>query len=71
MDATDSNYVVRKGRHRGEHHDPLSNTFTALWGLGHIATLTLLGITAHHQLDAEHQSAAPASRSLPDREPAV
>lgn len=71
MDATDTCNPVRKGRHRGEHRDPLGTALATLWVLGHIATLTLLGITAQHQLGAEHQSAAPPSRSLPDRTPAA
>ncbi|KJK56032.1 hypothetical protein [Saccharothrix sp. ST-888] len=61
----------QRGRHRGAHRDPLGTAFTVLWGLGHVVTLALLGIVAQHQLDAEHQFAAPPARVLPDREPTV
>jgi len=71
MDGTDSLHPVHRGRHRGEHRDPLDATLAAIWALGHIAALTLLGITAQHQLGADHQSAAPPARSLPDRESTV
>ncbi|MFJ9459133.1 hypothetical protein ACIRST_29105 [Kitasatospora sp. NPDC101447] len=58
----------QQGRHRGTHRDPLGTVLTVLWGLGHIATLALLGTAAQHQLGAEHQFAAPPTRTLPDRE---
>ncbi|MFJ1703293.1 hypothetical protein [Kitasatospora sp. NPDC088346] len=59
----------QRGRHRGAHRDPLGTVLTALWGLGHIATLALLGTAAQHQLGAEPQFAAPPARAVPDREP--
>ncbi|MGW3227299.1 hypothetical protein [Kitasatospora sp. NPDC001095] len=60
---------AQRGRHRGAHRDPLGVTFTALWGLGNLAALVLLGSVAQHQLGAEHQFAAPPAHALPDRAP--
>lgn len=69
MDATDTHHLVRRGRHRGEQRDPLGAALAALWALGHIVTLTLLGIIANDQLGAVHQSAAPPARSSPTARP--
>ncbi len=61
----------QRGRHRGERRDPVGTTLTALWGLGHIVVLTLLGIAIQHQPSAGHGAATPPARSLPDHEPAA
>lgn len=58
------------GRHRGRRRDPVGGALTALWGLGHIVTLTLLGASVTHQLGGEHPSAAPLAQALPDHESA-
>ena len=66
MEATDCRRPLHRGRHRGKHRDPWGTALAAAWGLGHVATLTLLGITAQHQLATDHQSATPPARTLPD-----
>ncbi|MEV7357321.1 hypothetical protein [Kitasatospora sp. NPDC091276] len=68
MDAVEHS---QQSRHRGAHQDPVGRALAVVWGLGHVVTLALLGIVAQHQLDAEHQFAAPPARALPDREPIV
>jgi hypothetical protein len=61
----------QRGRHRGAHRNPVGTALTALWGLGNIVALLLLGIATQHQLGAEHEVSAPPVRSLPDHEQAV
>ncbi len=60
-----------RGRRRRENRDPMGTALTALWGLGHIVVLTLLGIAAQHQPGTGHEAAARPARSLPDHEPAA
>jgi hypothetical protein len=67
----DSAVNQHRGRHRGEHHDPVGTALAALWGLGHIVVLTLLGIAVQQQPGTGHEAAAPPARSLPDHEPAA
>lgn len=57
------------GRHRGAHHDPLGAALAWLWALGHLIVLTLLGVTAQHQLGADHPGPALAADYELDREP--
>ncbi|WP_030061875.1 MULTISPECIES: hypothetical protein [Streptomyces] len=71
MDAVGGPYQTRRGRHRGEHRDPVGTALTVLWSLGHVAALALLGIAANHQLSTDHQVAAPPARTSPDHDPAV
>jgi hypothetical protein len=71
MDAVDNPHQTCRGRHRGEHRDPVGTALAVLWGLGHVVTFALLGIAADHQLSADHPVAAPPARALPDHGPAV
>lgn len=71
MEAAERPHQSRQGRHRGAHRDPVGTALTALWGLGHVVTLALLGVATDHQLSTDHPVAAPPPRSLPDHDPAV
>ncbi|WP_282202102.1 hypothetical protein [Kitasatospora fiedleri] len=71
MNAVESPYASRGGRHRGERHDPVGTALTLLWGLGHVVTILLVVIAADHQLSTEHPGAAPPVRVLPDHSPAA
>ena len=62
-------YHAPPAQHRGAHHDPLGAALTWPWALGHLIVLTLLGVTAHHQLSADHSGPALAADHEPDREP--
>ncbi|MFJ8477680.1 hypothetical protein [Kitasatospora sp. NPDC094011] len=43
-----------KGRHRGEHRDPIGTVLTGLWAAGHLVTISLLGAVTHDHLTGHH-----------------
>ncbi|MBO1418910.1 hypothetical protein [Streptomyces sp. FH025] len=69
--TTDTAPSRRPASDCGRHRDVVGASLAALWGLGHIVTLALLGIVAEHQLGGDHPVAMPPARALPDHEPAV
>ncbi|WP_457029200.1 hypothetical protein [Kitasatospora sp. P5_F3] len=63
-----NSYHPAPARHRGAHHDPVGTALAWLCALGHLIVLTLLGITAQHQLSADYLGPALAADHEPDRE---
>ncbi|WP_405009583.1 hypothetical protein [Kitasatospora sp. NBC_01539] len=61
-------YQLPPARHRGARHDPFGAALAWLWALGHLLVLTLLGVTAQHQLCADHLGPTLAADHEPDRE---
>lgn len=56
-------------RHRGKHHDPVGTVLGAVWALGHVVVIGLLGIAVHNQLDPNRLGAERAASSVPDSKP--
>jgi len=61
-------YEPNEGRHRGQDRDRIGTALGALWAAGHIAVLSLLGLSYQAQ---PHQEALSVPHSAPDGEPPV